>query len=78
MGPGATVLANGATSFPVDALSAASIGRPTLLVMPTSLPVPVAAWLSASTTTTAVTAVGGISVISDLVAGTAAADAHLS
>ncbi|MDQ1496443.1 MAG: hypothetical protein QOG69_2926, partial [Actinomycetota bacterium] len=78
MGPGATVLANGATSFPVDALSAASIGRPTLLVMPTSLPAGVAAWLSASTTTTAVTAVGGSAVISDLVAGTAAGDAHLS
>ncbi len=78
MGAGTTVVANGATSFPVDALSAASLGRPTLLVTPTSLPAGVAAWLSSSTTTTAVTAVGSSGVVSDLVAGTAAGDAHLS
>jgi rhodanese-related sulfurtransferase len=78
MGPGVTVLADGATSFPVDALSAASLGRPTLLVMPTQLPAGVASWLATSATTTAVVAVGGTSVISDLVVGTAAGAAGVS
>jgi ell wall binding domain 2 (CWB2)/N-acetylmuramoyl-L-alanine amidase/FlgD Ig-like domain len=77
LGAGATVLANGASPFPVDALSAASLGRPTLLVMPASIPPGVATWLLNGTTTTAITVVGGVAVISDVVAGTAAGDARV-
>ena len=78
IGTGTTVLADGATAFPVDALSAAALGRPTLLVMPTALPGGVTDWLSSSLSTTAVIAVGGPVVISDIVAGTAAAAAKIS
>jgi len=78
IGTGTTVLADGATAFPVDALSAAALGRPTLLVTPTALPPGLADWLSSSLSTTAVIAVGGPVVISDVVAGMAAAAAKIS
>jgi ell wall binding domain 2 (CWB2)/N-acetylmuramoyl-L-alanine amidase/FlgD Ig-like domain len=78
VGAGTTVLADGDTSFPVDALSAAALGRPTLLVTPTALPAGVASWLATGASTTAVVAVGGPVAISDTVAGTAAGDANLT
>lgn len=69
---GPLLLANGAASFPADALTAAALGRPTLLVTPTTIPASVGAWLAASNGIPSVTAIGGPAAISDAVASTAA------
>ncbi len=75
---GALLLADGAASFPADALTAAALGRPTLLVTPTTVPASVGAWLAASSGIPSVTAVGGPVAISDAVASTAAGLARVS
>jgi hypothetical protein len=75
---GPLLLANGAASFPADALTAAALARPTLLVMPTSIPASVRAWLAASKGIPSVTAIGGPAAISDAVASTASGLAHIS
>jgi hypothetical protein len=75
---GPLLLANGAASFPADALTAAALARPTLLVTPTSIPASVGAWLTASNGIPSVTAIGGPAAISDAVASTAAGLAHVS
>ncbi len=75
---GPLLLANGAASFPADALTAAALGRPTLLVTPTTVPAPVGAWLAASSGIPSVTAIGGPAAISDAVASTAAGLARVS
>jgi hypothetical protein len=75
---GPLLLANGAASFPADALTAAALGRPTLLVTPTSIPASVRAWLAASSGIPSVTAIGGPAAISDAVASTASGLAHVS
>ena len=75
---GPLLLANGAASFPADALTAAALGRPTLLVTPTTVPASVGAWLAASNGIPSVTAIGGPAAISDAVASTAAGLARVS
>lgn len=75
---GPLLLANGAASFPADALTAAALARPTLLVTPTTVPAPVGAWLAASNGIPSVTAIGGPAAISDAVASTAAGLARVS
>jgi hypothetical protein len=75
---GELLLANGAVSFPADALTAAALGRPTLLVTPTTVPAPVGTWLAASSGIPSVTAIGGPAAISDAVASTAAGLARVS
>jgi len=75
---GELLLANGAASFPADALTAAALGRPTLLVTPTTIPASVRGWLASSDGIPAVTAIGGPLAISDAVASTAAGLARVS
>jgi uncharacterized protein with LGFP repeats len=69
---GALLLANGAASFPADALTAAALGRPTLRVTPTRIPASEGAWLASSSGIATVTAIGGPAAISDAVASSAA------
>jgi hypothetical protein len=75
---GPLLLANGAASFPADALTAAALGRPTVLVTPTTIPASVRTWLASSDGIPSVTAIGGPAAISDAVASTAAGLARVS
>jgi hypothetical protein len=75
---GPTVLADGNAAFPADAVAAAALGRPTLLVTPNAIPAPVSAYLPTATGITAIIAVGGTAVIGNNVAAVASGLAGLS
>ncbi len=72
VGTATVVVASGADANLVDALAAGTLGRLTLLVMPTSVPSSTSAWLTATPTVGTVTVVGGVGAVSTAV-GTAVA-----